>query len=121
MARPRTSTQMIVAEADGTFLFWMDGAFSGDDRRLVANVRAAARTNLAMPLTAHGPVLTASDFDPVGATAALLAAMPGRVTILSAPDSVLNLFPEEEPQEEDDYIVLDGAHEGDGTVRISDV
>jgi len=111
MPRPRSNSNMIVASADGVFLFWLDGAFSGDDQALLANVRLAARTHLTMLLTAEGPALVADDAYAVGAVAALLAAKPGRVQILSAPPSVMELYPAA-TAEDNEVLVIDGIVQG---------
>ena len=122
MPRPRTENpDMIIAEADGSFLFWMNGAFSGDDKRLVDNVRYAAQAHSEMNLTAHGPVIEADDFDAIGAAGALLAAMPGRVKILSAPSRVLDLYPTDFNDDEEIETLLDGEQVGDATVRDTNV
>lgn len=107
MPRSHSKEKMLVADADGTLLFWLDGQFSGDDKALVANVKRAAQTHLTMLLTAAGPELIADSVDASGAVAALLAAKPGRVKIVQAPESVWELYPEGEAEDED-VLVVDG-------------
>jgi hypothetical protein len=96
VARTRSNKNTLVAEVDGSLLFWINGEFSGDDEALVSNARLAAMTHLTTLLTANGPALVADDTEPRGAVAALMAARPGRVRIVEAPAAIWDLYPEDE-------------------------
>lgn len=96
VARTRSNKNTLVADVDGSLLFWINGEFSGDDESLVTNARLAALTHVTTLLTANGPELMADDTEPRGAVAALLAARPGRVRIIEAPSAIWDLYPEDE-------------------------
>lgn len=107
MGRPRKSGDTLVVDIDGDLLVWTDGLISGDNKELIDKAKLASRLEIPTPLTIDGPEVPASLDDPnepIRALAALVAANPGRATILQAPEEIIALLPFPDEDEEDDNL-----------------
>jgi len=96
MGRPLISGESIVVDIDGDLLVWTDGLISGENHELVKKAKQASKFELPTNLTVNGPTVDAFLDDPqqpLKALAALIAASPGRATILNIPDSIIDLLP----------------------------
>lgn len=102
MGRPKISGETLVVDIDGDLLVWTDGLISGDNKELVDKAKLASKYEVPTDLTVNGPKIAASldhPDEPVRALAALIAASPGRATILQLPDELIDLLPFEDNDE----------------------
>lgn len=102
MGRPKLSGDTLVVDIDGDLLVWTDGLISGDNKELVKKAKLASDFEVPTDLTINGPTIPASlnhPDEPVRALAALIAASPGRATILQLPDELIDLLPFDDTDE----------------------
>lgn len=95
--------EMIVVDADGEIITAAHGLVSSDNPELVRLVKRAAKFGFPVQLVApFGRTVKPSlePTDPVGITAALFAARPGRTKLLEAPAAVWGWLEEEEENSE---------------------
>lgn len=89
---------LIVVDADGDIVTCANGHLSSDNRELVRIIKREVLFRSRVQMVApYGQKICASlDLeDPIGNTAALFSARPGRTRLLEAPPEVWNWFREE--------------------------
>lgn len=81
---------MVVVDADGEIITAANGHVSSDNPELVKQVKYHVALRRRVQLTSRGQGITATlnPSDPLGITAALFSARPGRTILLEAPEEV---------------------------------